>query len=122
MALAVPTHVVARLLGRAGRGAKDRATLGIEAHEVALPPALATLTGRDEERVSALLIAAVTANSAAERAGLMLGDLLYAVDGAPLEGSAGLLNALDEHALADGPLALGVLRGGAPQEVRVTWD
>src|SRR5688572_32108804 len=75
MALAVPTHVVARLLGRAGSG--ERPTLGIEAHEVALPPTLAERTGASEPQTSALLIAAVTGGSAAERAGLILGDLLY---------------------------------------------
>ena len=120
MALAVPTHVVARLLGRAGSG--ERPTLGIEAHEVALPPTLAERTGASEPQTSALLIAAVTGGSAAERAGLILGDLLYAVDGAPLEGSAGLLNALDAHVGSHDPLALGVLRGGAPREVLVSWS
>ena len=119
MALAVPTHVVGRLLVRADRG--ERPTLGIKAHEIALPPALAARTGTDAEQTSALLVAAVTAGSAAERAGLLLGDLLYAVDGAPLEGSAGLLNALDAHASSDAPLPLGLLRGGEPREALVTW-
>lgn len=128
MALAVPTHVVARLLGRTG----ERPALGIEAHEVTLPPALSERvraaqgpstpdSAIDRESI-ALLIAAVTTGSAADRAGLLLGDLLYAVDRSPIEGSAGLLNALDAHLPASAPLALGILRGGVPRDVLVTWS
>ena len=131
MALAVPTHVVARLLGRSG----ERPTLGIEAHEVTLPPSLAERLPQgvadtagaavSEDGTSALIVAAVTSGSAAERAGLLLGDVLYAVNGARIEGSAGLLNALDAHAAriaGAAPLALGVLRGGEPRELLVTWS
>ena len=121
MALAVPTHVVSRLLNRSGGG--ERPLLGIEAHEVTLPPVLAERVSAfpSEDEQSALIVAGVTSGSAAERAGLLLGDVLYAVDGAPLEGSAGLLNALDGHAPGNGPLAVGLLRGGEPLEVLVSW-
>src|SRR5204862_1956363 len=88
MALAVPTHVVARLLGRRG----ERPTLGIEAHEVPLPAAYTSYIPSDiqvGDDARALLVARVDLDSAADRAGLLLGDLLFAVDGAPVEGSAG---------------------------------
>lgn len=119
MALAVPTHVVARLLGRRG----ERPALGIEAHEVALPASLTALVPTDiaiGDEPHALLVARVEPDSAADHAGLLLGDVLFAVDGAPVEGSAGLLNALDGH--AGGPLRLGVLRGGVPKDVVVAWS
>ena len=121
MALAVPAHVVSRLLGRSG----DRPLLGIEAHEVALPETLAARlperpADADDDLPPALLVARVEPQSAAERAGLLLGDLLFAVDGAPVEGSAGLLNALDGH--AGGPLRLGILRAGLPRDVVVAWS
>ena len=127
MALAVPTHVVARLLGRRG----ERPTLGIEAHDVPLPAALTARVPDDiaataaaaaaaVDHPRALLVARVEPHSAADRAGLILGDLLFAVDGAPVEGSAGLLNALDGH--TDGPLHLGILRGGEPQDIVVAWS
>ena len=118
MALAVPTHVVVRLLRRTG----ERPLLGIEAHEVALPPSLAAHlpAPSPDDSPPALLVARVEPDSAADRAGLLLGDLLVAIDGAPVEGSAGLLNALDGH--ATGPLRLGILRAGAPRDVVVAWS
>jgi len=129
MALAVPTHVVARLLGRGAR----TPVLGIAAQEVALPPALAAattenaMTGSDAQSApdagqpeSAMLVMRVEAGSVADLAGLLLGDLLYAANGNILEGDAGLLNALDGHFA--GPLTLSVLRGGVPRDVEVSWD
>jgi S1-C subfamily serine protease len=118
MALAVPSHVVARLLARHG----ERPVLGISAQEVPIPDALAALAHRDlsqVERQSAMLVMGVETGSPADRAGLLLGDLVFAVDGHPVEGSAGLLNALDGH--FSGPLRVGLLRGGAPRELYVSF-
>ncbi len=123
MALAVPSHVVARLVNRHGA----RPELGIAAHEVLLSPTLAAQVApiaatpvgypADAAPDTALLISNVAPNSAAERAGLMLGDLLYALDGHPVEGGAGLLNALDDHFAGD--LRVSILRGGVPREIDV---
>jgi len=129
MALAVPTHVVSRLLGRGAR----TPVLGIAAQEVVLPPAFsaaASETGMAEpdapsapgvgQPESAMLVMRVETGSAADLAGLLLGDLLYAANGNILEGDAGLLNALDGHFA--GPLTLSVLRGGVARDVEVSWD
>ena len=129
MALAVPTHVVARLLGRGAR----TPVLGIASQKVALPPAFAAaatetaVAGSDGpsgldagQPESAMLVMRVETGSAADLAGLLLGDLLYAANGNILEGDAGLLNALDGHFA--GPLTLSVLRGGVARNVEVSWD
>jgi serine protease Do len=129
MALAVPSHVVARLLGRLGKFGQnaERPLLGVSAQEVPLPDALAALipvpavdvTSTPRETRSAMVLTGVEPGSAADGAGLLLGDLVYAVDGYAVEGGAGLLNALDGH--LEGPLVLSVLRGGVPLDLTVTF-
>ena len=111
LALAVPSHLVERLVA----DRPERPRLGIDAREVELAPALATRAPVSSGR--AALVTGVAAGGAAERAGLLIGDVLLAVDGQPLEGTDGLLNALDAH--SGGPIRLGLLRGGVPREVVV---
>ncbi|MBA2450213.1 MAG: trypsin-like peptidase domain-containing protein [Chloroflexi bacterium] len=109
LALAVPSHLVERLVA----GHPSRMVLGIEVREVELAPALATRAPITSGR--AALVVGVSASGVAERSGLMVGDILVALDGHALEGADGLLNALATH--ADGPIRLGLLRGGAPWEI-----
>ncbi|MBI3970581.1 MAG: trypsin-like peptidase domain-containing protein [Chloroflexi bacterium] len=119
LALAVPSHVVDRLLRRWERGPR----LGIGVRDVVLPQALAAKAPKGapgrHRRDRALLVTEVAGDSAAERAGLMLGDILLAVEGRPLEGTDGLAGALAVH--DGGAMRLSLLRGGAPAEVVVHW-
>ncbi len=105
MALAVPSHVVERLLLR-------RPSLGIGVQDVELPPALSpAANGR------AAVVVNVVEGGAAEAAGLLLGDVLVTADGRRIGGAEGLRAVLDRH---DGrPLRPGLLRGGVSREIVV---
>ncbi|MGH2355508.1 MAG: S1C family serine protease, partial [Chloroflexota bacterium] len=111
LALAVPSHLVERLLAR--RGAPP--VLGIGAQEVMLPQALAARAG--VAAGWAVLVVEVEPGSPAERAGLLLGDVLVAADGRTLDGAGGLLAALEAH-LA-GAVQVTLLRGGVVRELSV---
>ena len=113
LALAVPTHVVQRLL----LAAPGRApVLGLQAREVDLPPALASAARRRFGVSGAgALVLHVEPGSAAERAGLLLGDVLVAVAGQGLATLDALPDALAEQVGQAVPL--GVLRGGRPLDL-----
>jgi serine protease Do len=116
LALAVPSHLAEAL---ARGGARRRATLGIEARDVALPPALAARLG-DAHADAGVLITAVERGSAADRAGLMLGDVLVSAGATTLGGTPGLLDALSSY--GGGTFRLGILRGGAWREIDAAPD
>lgn len=98
LGLAVPSHLVERLLGASG----ERATIGVKVQSVAVPGAL---------------VVSVREGSPAETAGLLLGDLIVAVDGRPIDTAPRLHDELAAH--PGGVLRLGLLRGGEPRELVV---
>jgi serine protease Do len=111
MALAVPSHLVQRLV--AGRG--ERRALGVAVREVELTPAAATAAGLASTRTA--LVVGLAEGGPAEQAGVLVGDLLTGLDGRLLSGPDSLLRAL---ASFDGDVAhLSLLRGGSPREVEV---
>lgn len=71
----------------------------------------------DEEQVG-IEILRVEKDTGAERAGLMKGDILNAVDGAPLESREQLLEALSRKSPGD-TVSLGILRGEEDLDVEV---
>ena len=106
MALAVPSHVVERLL-------VGRPSLGVGIQDVELPPALSpAANGR------AAIVVKVVEGGAAAKAGLLIGDVLVTLDGHPIGGAEALIDALDRH--RGGPIRVGLLRGGVPREVVVS--
>ncbi len=106
LALAVPSNAVQAFLSRPA--ASERPMLGVALQPVDLG------AGR-----RGMLIFAVVPESAAEAAGLIIGDILTGVDGRPFAGPEDFAAAL--NAARDGaPLPLDVLRGGKPQRVTVT--
>jgi S1-C subfamily serine protease len=62
---------------------------------------------------------AVAADSPAARAGILVGDLILALDGQPIESPEELLDVLSGDRVGRN-VSLRVLRGGAPQDVSVT--
>lgn len=115
LALAVPSHVAERMLVYAG----SRPVLGVVVREIELSPGLARLaragSSRSGEANRGLLTVHVASGGAAERAGLLVGDVLVALDGTALERVDALVRALLAYR-AEG-VRVSLLRGGSPREV-----
>ncbi|HEX2172536.1 MAG TPA: trypsin-like peptidase domain-containing protein [Dehalococcoidia bacterium] len=110
LALAVPGHLAERLID--GHAAP---VLGIQAQEVELPPSLVATARAVAPR--AVLVLGVTEGGRADRAGVLMGDIITAIEGQPVTETSGLQAALATHA---GPtLRLALLRGGVPVEAIV---
>ncbi len=113
-ALAIPSATVLRLIG--GRA---RRILGVRVEPIPTPRALAARHQITQE--TALILTDVTADSPADRAGLLPGDIVLAVDGHAIEEPGDLAWGLSEA--PDGALTtIRILRGGEPREVAVAPD
>jgi serine protease Do len=99
MALSIPSNAAG-----AWAAAERRPRLGIGVLPAELPASL-----HREAGTSGLVIAAVEAGGAADRAGLMVGDVLLSIADEPLDGAGALLEAL---ALSGDAVSLRVMRGG----------
>ena len=99
MALSVPSNAA-----NAWAAAKRRPRLGVGVLPVDLPASL-----QREAGVGGLVIAAVEADGAADRAGLMVGDVLISIAEEPLDGAGVLLEALS---WAGDVVELRIMRGG----------
>jgi serine protease Do len=106
LALSIPSNAASAWVAGAG-GRRPR--LGVALLPADLP---ASLRGADVE--TGLVIAAVEEDSPAERAGLLVGDVLIGVDDEPLDGFESLLDAL-----AGDSVRLRVMRGGKISFVEV---
>jgi S1-C subfamily serine protease len=96
-------------------GRVRRGYLGIGAYPVRLPAAL-------EERLGqpvGLILVGVQPDSPAAQAGLVLGDVLVAIEGQPLSDLTQLHSQLTEERIGK-PVTLRILRGGEPRDVQVT--
>ena len=104
-ALAVPSATVVRLIG--GRA---RRVLGVRIEPIATPRTLAARYNLAQE--SALILVDITPDSPADRAGLLPGDIILAIDGHAIEEPGDLAWGLTEA--ADGAaVRLHLVRGGA---------
>jgi S1-C subfamily serine protease len=104
-------RIVSALLAQ---GRVRRGYLGVGTQAVRLPDAALKSAGQ----ASGLLVASVQPGSAAERAGLLLGDVLLSLGSAALGDASALLAALED---AEGQtFALSLLRAGQPLVVDVT--
>jgi S1-C subfamily serine protease len=113
-ATAMPASTVRRVVeSLLAHGHVRRGYLGIGAQPVRLPGGI-----EEGEKTAALLVISVQAASPAERAGLMLGDVLLALDGHPLAHPADLLPLLDEDRIGTAARAR-VVRGGEARDVEI---
>jgi serine protease Do len=101
MALSIPGNAASAW---AQAAAERRPRLGVGVMPVELPASLHQEAGR-----GGLVIAAVEDGGAADRAGLLIGDVLLAIADEPLDGAETLLEAL---ARAGDVVSLRLLRGG----------
>ena len=97
-------------------GGIRRGYLGIAGQPVRVPE---TQRADGQETDGALLVTAVTADSPAARAGLLVGDLIRSLDGHPIESPEDLLDLLVGDRVGH-DARIRVLRGGDPREVVVT--
>jgi S1-C subfamily serine protease len=98
-------------------GRVKRGYLGVSTQQVPLPATLAQKLGRAQE--AALLVVQVEANSPAEKAGILVGDLIAALGDRALTDVDALRGELSGDKLGQ-TLTLKVLRGGEPTDVPVT--
>jgi S1-C subfamily serine protease len=116
VASVIPTSTVRRVVeSLLAHGQVQRGYLGIVTQPVRLPAALGEQLGQE----TALLLSSVQPGSPADHAGLVLGDVLLAFDGAPLRHPGELLPLLEEEKIGH-ESTLKVLRGGEAREVRIT--
>lgn len=108
--LAVPTHVVARLLGTAALP-----KLGLAGRELELG-SLARRVGLDEP--NGVILTEVLAGYPAERAGLLPGDVVVGLNGRPVTAAREMARVLSSRRPTD-PVWFRVLRGGQLRDVVV---
>jgi S1-C subfamily serine protease len=96
------------------RGSEKRGYLGVAAQPVSVTGMQRDAAGADE----ALLVAGVKSGTPAADAGILVGDLLLALDGERVTSPEGLLDLLAGERVGR-PVVLQLLRGGAKTEVQV---
>ena len=115
--LAIPVSTLNRVLDAViSRGRVVRGYLGVGLQPVPLPAHLTKHLGREQQQ--GLIVVSVEPQSPAEHSGVLLGDVLTALNGEPIDDAAAVLVHLD----ADSPgrtLEWQVLRGGRVEMVSV---
>jgi len=100
----------------AKHGHIQRGYLGIRSQPVSISPYLRTVLGREQE--VGLLLVSVETGSPAEKGGLLVGDILVAVGGQPINDPDELLVNLTGQVVGKST-AIQVLRGGQPMTLTV---
>jgi S1-C subfamily serine protease len=114
--LVIPAPTIGRVVEQLlAKGRVSRGYLGIALQPVQLPEALHGATGT---RVG-LLVSNVDGESGAGRAGVLLGDVVVALNGEPLRDYRQVQRSLGPESVGS-TLKLGVVRGGVLTELHVT--
>jgi serine protease DegQ len=116
-ALTIPFSTVERVVAQLRSGGVRRGYLGIALQAVRIPDALRAL--HDIRSEGAVIVIDVAAGEPADRAGLVMGDVILALGGHPIEDADDLQRALAGDSVGT-TQTLRVLRGGTPIEVSVT--
>ncbi|MEX2238284.1 MAG: trypsin-like peptidase domain-containing protein [Dehalococcoidia bacterium] len=115
--LSLPINAVSRITDALLKGGRiKRGYLGIGNQPVRLPAGLAERVGGQE---SGLLIVSVEAGTPADKAGLLVGDIVISLGGNKVQDTDDLQNALGPESVGKTE-KLGVLRGGEPTELSIT--
>jgi S1-C subfamily serine protease len=114
--VALPAATVRRVAAALlAKGRVERGFLGIGAQPVLLPPGLAQAAGQER----ALLIAGVEPGGPAEKAGILLGDVLLSLRGSPVRTLRDLHALLDEEHVGLASPAR-IVRGGELRDATIT--
>ncbi len=117
-ALTVPAATVARVAAQLlARGHVARGWLGIATQPVRLPAALQRSLGLEAD--GGLVVVNVEPDSPADKGGVLIGDILLALDGQAVRDPGDVLAALDGDRIGK-TVALQVARGGRAEQVSVT--
>ncbi len=117
-AVTIPASTVNRVVDQlVQRGRIARGYLGIGMQPVAFPENTRQSLGISADR--GLLIVAVAPGSPAEKAGILLGDILVRADGASIENMHSLQSFLDSENVGKS-IALDVVRGGQLVKLSIT--
>ena len=116
ISLTIPTPIVRRVVETlVSHGRMRHGYLGIGAQPARLTPALA----EQFKQETGLLLVSVEPDSPADKGGLMLGDVIIAVDGVMVRTLEELLALLSGNRVGSDVPVL-VVRGGQSQEISVT--
>jgi len=117
-AVTIPASTVNRVVDQlVQRGRIARGYLGIGMQPVAFPEGTRQSLGISADR--GLLVVAVAPASPAEKAGILLGDIIVMAEGASIESMQSLQAFLDSENVGK-PIALDVVRGGQRVKLSVT--
>jgi len=115
-ALVIPTATIERVLDPLlAAGRIERGWLGVALHPVALPDAAKTQGGPHR----GLMVMQVAPDGPCAKAGVLAGDILVAVDGAPASRPREIARRFGPDSLGT-QIALQIIRSGAPQTVTAT--
>ncbi len=118
-ALTIPISTVERVAAQLLGGGIRRGYLGVALQTVRLPDSVRAQHALDAE--SAVMIVDVAVGGPAQRAGLVMGDVILALGERAIEDVEDLQRALGGEAVGrSGPMR--ILRAGAPRELEVTID
>ena len=117
VAITIPADLAWKVAEQlAKHGSVQRGYLGVRSQSVELPAAAQKALKR--EQATGLILIGVESDSPAESAGLMVGDIIVAIDGQSVHNHDELLARLSGDVI-DKPTPVEVLRGGQPQSVNV---
>jgi S1-C subfamily serine protease len=119
-AVTIPTSTVERVVDELlEKGHIARPYLGLAMQPVAIPASLRSKL--KAELTNGLVVVHVEPSSPADRAGILLGDILVELQGKPLEGIESVQQILSSAKIGE-KVPVTVLRGGSPTLLNVTLD
>ncbi|RPJ27577.1 MAG: PDZ domain-containing protein [Chloroflexi bacterium] len=116
--LTIPVKVAWRVAeALAKHGSVKRGYLGVRTQPVEIPEAASKLLKREQSH--GLLVSWLEEGGPAQKSGLLVGDILVAINGQPVGDPDDLFSALSSDTVGKA-IAVEVLRGGRPETVQVT--
>ena len=117
MALTIPVSTMNRVVDRILQGGSaQRGFLGLGMQSVELPETL--LQPLQLKHPGGVIVVSLEPDAPAAQAGILLGDILIALDGSPLSDVGDVHNLLDPEQVGK-PLVAQIIRGGALMEITI---